>query len=185
MGHFYLKHEAGLNSVYRVRITVIGTGGTPVETATVWTSVGGEGKKVNGGWEFDIPVGTKPLDGEITIYAKIENSGPQGIANLRLDNDWNPSVAVLLNTDESAMVRGTVEDDSGHAIRGVAVSVIGYGDESLITSENGSFFLPAHVADGQTVRLHAERQGYEPLDQDHPAGSTPAILVLKSKHGKP
>jgi hypothetical protein len=185
-GHFYLKHsEAVLNSVYRVRVTVIGTEHTPVENATVWSSIGGEPKKVNGGWEFDIPNGNKPLEGEIIIYAKIENTSLQGKANLRLETDRNPSIVVLVRPDESAMVRGTVEDQAGHALRGVDVSIVGYGDERVTTSANGSFVLRAHVADGQTVRLHAETSDYQPLDQDHPAGNAPAILVLRVKHGRP
>jgi len=185
IGDLYLRHEAGLNSVYRVRVTVLGADHMPVENATVWTSIGGEPKKVNGGWEFDIPIANKPQDGEIAIYAKIDNSSLQGKAGLRLDTDRNPSIAVTLGPDESAMVRGTVEDDSGHAIRGVNVSVVGYGDESVTSSTDGTFVLRAHVTGGQTVRLHAEAREYQPLDQDQPAGTSPAILVLHGKHGNP
>jgi hypothetical protein len=183
LGYFYLKYEAGLNSVYRVRVTVIGTEHTPVENATVWSSIGGEPKKVNGGWEFDIPNGNKPLDGEIIIYAKIENTSLQGKVNLRLETDRSPSIVVLVTPDESAMVRGTVEDEAGHALRGVDVSVVGYGDERVTTSASGSFVLRAHVADGHAVRLHAEAPKYQPLEQDQPAGAAPAILVLHGKHG--
>lgn len=185
VGYFYSNHEAGLNSVYRVRVTVIGTEHTPVENATVWSSIGGEPKKVNGGWEFDIPSGNKSHNGEIIIYAKLKNSSLQGRANLRLETDRNPSIAVTLEPDESAMVRGTVEDDSGHALPGVDVSVVGYGDEHVATSASGSFVLRAHVADGHTVKLHAEAPEYQPLDQDQPAGTAPAILVLHGKHGRP
>jgi hypothetical protein len=64
---------------------------------------------------------------------------------------------------------------------GVVVSVVGYGDERVTTSAEGNFVLRAHVADGQTVRLHAEARDYQPLDQDQPAGASPAVLVL---HGK-
>ena len=121
-----LQHDAGLNSMYRVRIPVIGPEHTPVESASVWTSIGGEPKRVNGGWEFDIPSGNKPPHGGIIIYAKIPNSSLLGNANLRLGTDRNPSIAVALEADESAMIRGTVEDDSGHTLGGVDVSVVGY-----------------------------------------------------------
>jgi hypothetical protein len=185
IGELSLKYKAGQNYIYRVRITVVGAGHTPVENATVWTSIGGEPKKVNGGWEFDIPDGNKPPDGQIVIYAKISDSSLQGKANLRLDSDRNPTITVSLETDESAMVRGTVEDNFGHAISGVDVSVVGYGDEHITTSANGSFVLRAHVSDGQMVRLHAEARKYQPLDQDQPAGNSPAILILRGKHGNP
>jgi hypothetical protein len=39
-------------AIYRVRVTVIGPQGTPVEDAKVWSSIGGEPKKVAGGWQF-------------------------------------------------------------------------------------------------------------------------------------
>src|SRR5260370_41105975 len=45
-GHFYIKHaEAGLNSVYRVRATAIGTEHTQGGNPTVWCSTGEEAKK--------------------------------------------------------------------------------------------------------------------------------------------
>lgn len=185
VGDIYLKHQANTNAVYRVRVTVLGPSHTPIENATVWISAGGEPKRVSGGWEFDIPAGNKPLDGEITLYAKVVNTSLQGSANLRLETDHNPSISVILAPNESAMVRGTVEDDAGDAIGEVEVSVVGYGDERVTTSASGTFALRAHVADGQTVRLHAEAHDFQPLDQDHPAGTSPAILVLHRRHAHP
>src|SRR5437764_8366434 len=51
------------SAIYRIRITVLDPHNVPVENAKVWSSVGGEPKKVPGGWEFDLPSASKPLDG--------------------------------------------------------------------------------------------------------------------------
>jgi hypothetical protein len=61
------------------------------------------------------------------------------------------------------------------------VSVIGYGEEAVTTSTDGSFVLPAHAAIGQSVRLHVEKEGYVPVDQYHPAGDEPAVIILEKK----
>ena len=55
--------------IYRLRVTVTDPHSLPLENAQVWSSVGGEPKKVAGGWQFDIPVASKPRDGKLTIFA--------------------------------------------------------------------------------------------------------------------
>src|ERR1035438_6391731 len=47
---------------YRVRVTVIDGQQTPVSDAKVWSSIGGEPMKVEGGWQFVIPKDTKPRE---------------------------------------------------------------------------------------------------------------------------
>ena len=179
---YYSAYRAGVDSVYRVRVTVVARDQEPIENATVWSSVGGEPKKVSGGWEFDVPSSTKPVDDDVIIYAKVEGSSLKGEAHLHLGADHNPSLELTLQQDESALVRGIVEDDSRHTLKGVRVSVVGYGQEAVITSVDGGFVLRAHAGDGHTIRLHAEAQGYQPLDQDQPVGSLPASLFLHRNH---
>src|SRR5215471_10052793 len=41
-------------AIYRVRVVVVGSDGVPSNDAKVWSSIGGEAKKVDGGWQFDI-----------------------------------------------------------------------------------------------------------------------------------
>jgi hypothetical protein len=43
------------DDVIKLRVTVLGPDSVPVEDSKVWLSIGGEAKKVTGGWEFDIP----------------------------------------------------------------------------------------------------------------------------------
>src|ERR1700682_5885774 len=61
--------QLGSVAIYHVRVTVVGPEGTPVEDAKVWSSMGGEPKKVAGGWQFDIPSAARPADGKLTVWA--------------------------------------------------------------------------------------------------------------------
>jgi hypothetical protein len=167
--------------IYRVRITVLDPARVPVDAATVWSSIGGEPKKVAGGWQFDIPFASKPADGKLVVYAKVENTPLTGETALQLADDYNPAATIVLGRDDSATVRGIVIDDSGAAVQGVSVSVIGYGVEAVITGADGEFSVPAHAAKGEMVRLHAQKEGYVAVNQDHPAGGMPATVVLNPK----
>jgi hypothetical protein len=85
-------------------------------------------------------------------------------------------VTIELKSNRDATVTGVVQDEQGRAIAAATVHVL--GGDSAETSATGSFSLKANAAGGQSVRLHAEKKGYKPVDQDHPAGREPATLVL-------
>jgi hypothetical protein len=176
--YFYFNRNGG-DGVYRVRATVINPQGIPVEEARVWSSIGGEPKKVAGGWQFDIPAASKPQDGQLTIFAAQENAFLTGRADLRLGDDFNPAVAINLKHDTSAIVRGRVTNTRGQSVVGARVFVEGYGSEAVMTKEGGNFELPAHKAENQQVLIVAEKAGVGVARLWHPAGSTPAQLVLQ------
>lgn len=165
--------------IYRARVTVLDPQNVPVEDAKVWSSVGGEPKKVSGGWQFDIPSMSKPQGGQLSIFAIRESDSLTGQANLMLGNDYNPVVTIKLKLDDSARVRGQVVDEKNRAIEGARVFVVGYQTDIVITKEGGNFELPAHTAIGQMVTLHAEKSGYQAVRQEHPAGNHPATLVME------
>ncbi|HKQ04412.1 MAG TPA: hypothetical protein VJ464_04735 [Blastocatellia bacterium] len=165
--------------VYRVRVTVLSPEQTPVEDAKVWSSFGGEPKKVAGGWQFDIPAASKPQDSRVIFYATRENAFLTGKQEARLDNDFNPAVTISLRHDDSARVRGQVVDRSNRGIVGARVFVVGHEAEAVVTKEGGNFDLPSHAAVDQQVSIHAEKAGYRGVSQWHPAGDTPAILTLE------
>ena len=169
------------DAIYRVRVTVLDSQQTPVDDAKVWSSMGGEPKKVAGGWQFDIPAASKPADGKLTVFAAVPSAFLTGRRELQLADDRNPAIAVQLARDASATVRGIVADSAGRAIAGAGVSVVGYEGEGLVTQAGGNFQLPAHAANGQQVQLHAEKSGYGAVSQWHPAGDEPATLVLERK----
>jgi thiol:disulfide interchange protein len=49
--------------IYHLRVTVLDPQNTPVNDARVWSSTDAIPKKVDGGWEFSIPSGSKPSNG--------------------------------------------------------------------------------------------------------------------------
>jgi hypothetical protein len=164
---------------YRVRVIVLDPHQTPVSDAKVWSSIGGEPMKVEGGWLFVIARDTKPQDGKVTFYASKDAAFLKGQAPLQLADDHNPSVTVALDNSRTAKVIGIVEDERQSAVVGATVSVIGYDSEAEVTKTSGSFSLPAHAADGQQVQLHAEKAGYRPANAWCPAGDTPCMIQLQ------
>jgi hypothetical protein len=172
--------------VYRVRATVVNERSVPVDNerlapadqVKVWSSAGGEPKKVAGGWQFDIPAATRPLDGKVTFYAEQATAFLEGRADLRLDEDFNPTITIRLVHDTSAEVRGQVTDGKGRAVSGARVFVVGYESEAIITKEGGNFKLSAHAAVNQLVLVVAEKPGIGVGRLHHPAGDTPVPLVL-------
>jgi hypothetical protein len=67
----------------RLRVLVLYTE-SMVEDARVWTTVGGEPKKIAGGWEVDIPRSKIPADGRITVYADQVTAFRSGSKEVRL-----------------------------------------------------------------------------------------------------
>jgi hypothetical protein len=168
-------------NIYRVRVTVIDPQLVPVEAAKVWSSIGGEPKRVAGGWEFDIPVVSKPQDGKLVIYASLPGKFLKGSKDLLLTDDYNLAASIQLGSENSATVRGIIVDGAGRAILGAHVSVAGYESEAVITEAGGNFFLAAHAADEQQVLLHVEKKGFTAIQQWHPAGDFPATITLERR----
>lgn len=167
------------NSIYRVRVMVVDDKGTPTEEAKVWSSFGGEPKRVAGGWQFDIPAASKPKDGKLTIFATKESAFLKGEAPLTLDKEVNPALTINLKRDVSAKVRGQIVDSKNRGIAGVKVFVVGYDIEAVMTKEGGNFELPAHAAIDQQVLVHAEKTGYRGANRNHPAGDAALIMKLE------
>jgi len=168
-------------AIYHVRTIVLGPADTPVDDAKVWSSASGEPKKIAGGWQLDIPNGSKPSDGKFTIYASIESAFLMGKSEVHLGTDLNPTVTIHLRADTGASLRGIVVDDSGNGVSGARVVVVGYEKEGIVTGVDGSFSLPAHAASGQMVRVHVQMNGYGAANQDCPAGDSPTTIVVTKK----
>lgn len=161
--------------VYRVRVIVLDPDKRSVNDARVTSSLGGEAMKVEGGWQFAFP---RPKSPNLRVYAEVPSAFLRGEAELRLGADRSPALTLQLAKNASATVRGIVTTDRGQALPGAKVSVVGYGNEAVTTSADGGFVLAAHAADGQQVQLHAEKAGYHPLTQWHPAGEFAVTLNL-------
>jgi hypothetical protein len=137
--------------------------------------VGGEKKKVEGGWELDVPGGILPADRKVTVYA--DKDFAHGSREVVLDKDFQPAVTVELKADRSAQVSRRVEDGAGRPVAGALVWVEGHDAETVTTDARGELTLAAHAAPNQTVRLHVMKDGFKPLSQDQPAGG-PVTLRL-------
>jgi predicted secreted protein len=87
-------------AIYRVRVTVLDPQQVPVTDGDIQSSVSGERKKVDGGWEFDIPAASKPEDGRVTIYASRSGASLYGHEDLVLDKDPNPAIKIQLREGE-------------------------------------------------------------------------------------
>jgi hypothetical protein len=60
----------------------------------------------------------------------------------------------------------------------VRVWVIGYEKEAVVTGSDGAFRLPAHEVAGSIVVIHAEKDGFQPTDQQQFAGPDSARIRL-------
>ena len=142
--------------LYIVRVFVLGSDKQPVDDASVTSSNGGEAKKIQGGWEFDIPPQSRPADGKVKLFASVKSAFLAGNSTLVLDKDYFPTVEIQLEQDTSAMIRGVVLDEHLKSVVGAHVSIAGYPDVA-VTDEMGTFTLPAHAADGQIVQVRAQK----------------------------
>jgi hypothetical protein len=167
-------------SLYRVRVIVLDLKHIPTNNARVWSSYGGEPKKIDAGWEFDIPAVSKPAGGSLVVYASRSEDFLSGESSLTLDQDFFPLVNLQIRHDTSAEIRGMIKDKAGRTLEGVRISVVGY-NEAVVTTADGQFVLPAHAANDQQVELHAEKRGYQAIDEWHFAGKDPVVIRLERR----
>jgi hypothetical protein len=169
----FFKHAC---SQYSPFTFVLGVNKQPVDDARVISSNGREAKKIEGGWEFDIPPQSRPADGRLTLSASLRDAFVSGYSTVVLDKDYFPTVEIQLAQDTSAMVRGVVIDEHRRSVAGAHVSIIGYPDIA-VTDEMGNFLLHAHAAEGQIVHVRAQK-GQLVADASVPAGNEGTELVL-------
>jgi hypothetical protein len=169
---------------YRIRVVVLGADGNPVSGAVLRTTASNETTSTSQGTAVvTVARGAVPQDGNVTIFADLDAAFLHGRADVRLQSDLNPAVTIHAASPRDATVTGMVQDDTGRAVAGASVMVV--GGESGTTLPTGSFTLKAGAAAGQIVRVHAEKDGYAAVDQDHPAGREPVTIVLaRSARGR-
>jgi hypothetical protein len=165
------------HGLYRIRVIVEDPQGMPVSDAKVTSSIGGEPKVVEGGWEFDIPPGSRPRDGSLTLYAAVKSAFLSGHTDAQLVSDYNLVAKIRLEHDRSAHIRGQVFDKWGHPVNGAQVNVAGYLDGTT-SDPSGQFDLPAHAADGEEVELHVFNRKLGSVSEWQPAGGQPVTVIL-------
>ncbi len=168
--------------LYTVRVTVLGLGEVPINGTEAHASIGGEWKRVAGGWELAVPQANRPADGKVSIYVSKSAEALGGRGDIILGKERTVTLEIQLLRDDSALVRGVVyDDDTDKPVGGATVHIVGYEGEALVTSVNGSFTLHAHTADGQRVLIRAEKGEYQPKSKWHLAGSEPATIYLMKR----
>lgn len=180
LASWYIDYEnVHRKGIYRVRVTATTVAGMPSEEVKVWANLDSVPKRVDGGWELDIPSGVKTSSGTLEVYVRDNASGAFGKAVVPLDNE-NLSVNVPLNP-ANVTVRGTVTDEKQHSLSGVRIMIVGYSSEAVFTDKDGGFELQSHVSEGEQVRLHIEKPGYTVLDDYFQAGGRPISAILKKQ----
>ena len=134
-------------------------------------------KQTAAGWEVAVPRVGLPADRRLNLVATLDSAFLRGGATVVLGHDPAPAVQIPLHINRSALVRGTVVDSQGRSLAGARVSVEGF-PESITTGRTGSFELPAHAADGQSVRVRAEHSGFTGTTTTVLAGETPVQIVM-------
>lgn len=166
--------------IYRVRVTVLSPSGVPAENVRVWSTLDAVPKKVDGGWELDVPSGANTAIGALEIYSRDNDTGALGKAAVTLKDSDNLEVTIPLKPP-SATIRGTVKDDQGRTLGSVRIMVVGYSSEAILTDDSGGFALESHVADGDQVKLHFEKPGYKALEEYYRVDARPISVSLTKK----
>jgi len=105
--------------VYRLRITVLGINGTPIEDSKVWSTIGGEPKKVPGGWEIDVMPQMISTEKKVTLFASVDNSFLSGNKEVQLNDDYNPNEIIQLKRDTSSKIGGKVANSKNEGLAGL------------------------------------------------------------------
>jgi hypothetical protein len=152
-----------------------------VNDAHVWSTLGGETKKVDGGWEIAIgPGASNEQARQLTIRAEVADKGWAGHRDLTLADEHSLTTSVELAKDGELPVRGIVVDSHGNSIANALVSVVGYGKDATLSDASGNFVLPSHAVSGEIVQLHAEKPPFLPADDPgFKVGSGTERLTLK------
>ncbi len=168
------------DGVASVRVMVLGSDKMPIDDAQVWTSVGGETKKVAGGWELEFPLSKLSENRQITVYATQRSAYLNGQREIIVNEGKPTAASIQLERETSAQVKGIVSDASGQPLADASVSILGSAS-SATTNAQGFFSLPANAAVEEDVRLRISKTGFETRDQYHPAGDSSAYIVLQRK----
>jgi hypothetical protein len=184
VGGYWLpsKPEPPKPEIYRLRVTVLSPERTPVEEAKVWSSFGGEPKRVAGGWQFDIPAASCPPEGAVTVFAAQENELLRGERRVALDSA-NP-VAEIALVKEPIRIGGVVVDEENRGVAGATMVAVEASRPAAPSGEWGSFEVwVTPKMKTNWVRVRAEKEGYAPDEDYFRPGQADAKLKLKRKPG--
>lgn len=161
--------------IYRVTLTVTDSQQRPVADARVTSSLGENGKQQGSVWQFDIPVSAKPSDKTVTFFAEKKAEFMSGRRELRLGNDFSPTLTIQMERDTSARAMGRVVDASDRVVNGAEVWVERYENEKTQTRD-GYFDLPSHHGEAERVMVFVARPNF-PIEQHWLAAGDPNAQI--------
>jgi len=184
IGSLYLKYESHQDAqvansqIYELIVSLKAKDdGTPITDAHLACSIGIKPDRVNDAWEFKIPRALTLPSKEVEVTAESQDGIFVGAASILLKDDFHPTLPILMNRRANVMVSGTVKNASGEVVEHATVSISGH-KEHMFTTETGWFELPAHATTGEEITIHVEKRGFDPTNQLHRLGPTPATVVL-------
>ncbi len=173
------------NDVYRIRVTVLDLEDRLIENTTLRSSLGGEKKKVDNGWQIDIPKANVPKHRKLKIYATKSGMNLHGKAELELSNDYNPTAIIKLKQDSVKFIEGIVKNDKGEPIDSVVVNAEDYYNAIDTTASDGHFSVSVSTLFGESVFIRATKEDeYESTKIWHPAGSKVNITLARKNNGE-
>lgn len=171
-------YQQNNRSIYQVHVTVVDSQGILVEDIKPRASRRTEPKKVAGGWQFDFPDSNLAQGDKLSFFAAKEAASLAGKAELVLGADYYPTVVINLHHEQSVIARGKVVDNDQQAISGARVFVPGGKNEMVVTTIEGNFELPVHIAVGQPVYLQVEKDGEQTVKRLHLVNNASVLLTL-------
>jgi hypothetical protein len=165
--------------LYRLRVTTVNEEtGLPMNDVRITSSLGGEPKRVDGGWEFNIPAAAISHDGRLTVYAEDDVRLLHGKGEVRLGPDPNPAIEIRLSKS-FVSIRGVVVDDQNRAVGGATVTAVAESSPTM-SADDGRFEISVRPeTKSDPIRLRAEKDGYAPDEEYFRPGQDDAKLVLK------
>ena len=168
------------SELYQLKIRVLEEDGSHAVGATVkaqpWHPVAGKDH-----WLLSIPVEEFPADGTLTVTAQKNEAHAE--EKVRLAQHRHLSVSLRLRYP-NAIISGIVLSPGGEAVGGVRIMVFGHEDEVVLSAQDGSFSLPAHVASGEEVRLTAKKGNWRRIGH-YVAGQHYEIRLIDRSDLKP
>jgi hypothetical protein len=162
--------------VYEIHVSVLDPERARVEGVAV-RATGGEVLQSSGGWLIRVPRGAGRQS--VRIFAEKPEAFLHGSSLVSLGNERQPVVELIV-TKTDVGIRGVIVNPEGKGVSGVQVSIDGYAREAVATESNGDFALPAHAADGQTVKLRVSK-GTRASTFLASAGTAPVSLVWDAR----
>ncbi len=141
------------SEAYHIKILVLDEDGAHAKGTTVKAPPGKVVARDNY-WALSIPRDEVPTDGRVRVTAQ----NGQGYDEITVELTHRKRFSINLKLRyPNALMKGVVLGPDGNPAGGVQITVFEHEKEAVLTSEDGTFSLPAHKAVGEEVRVTAKK----------------------------